>query len=84
MNKIKILIILGIWMISFKSISQEVVEINYNTFQEFLTEQNHKISKINKGLDKVGVEQVMGNSMIVNIPKVGKMKPLNKLFKQQL
>jgi len=82
MNKIKLLMITSVWLISFNISSQDVVEKNYNTFEEFLTEQNLKILKINNGLNKIEVEQIMGNSMIVNIPKVGKMRPLKKLFKQ--
>jgi len=74
--------ITSVWLISFNISSQDVVEKNYNTFEEFLTEQNLKILKINNGLNKIEVEQIMGNSMIVNIPKVGKMRPLKKLFKQ--
>ena len=83
MNKIKLLMITSVWLISFNISSQDVVEKNYNTFEEFLTEQNLKILKINNGLNKIEVEQIMGNSMIVNIPKVGKMRPLKKLFKKK-
>jgi len=62
--------------------SQEVLEKNYNTFQEFLNEQNLNISKISNGFNELEVHQIMGESIVVNVPKVGVMKPLSQLFKQ--
>lgn len=82
MDKIKVVFVIFICLIAFNSFSQEVTEKNYNTFQEFLDEQNLKISKIDIGLSKEESQQLMGNAIVVNVPKVGKMKPLNKLFKQ--
>jgi len=82
MIKPKFLFLPLVLLVTFKIASQEVQEKDYDTFQEFLTEQNLKISKINSGLNKLEVKDIMGESIIVNIPKVGKMKPLSKLFKQ--
>lgn len=62
--------------------SQEATEKNYPTFSAFLTEQNAKIAAIENGINLVKVKEIMGSAMIVNVPKIGKMKPLNQLFKQ--
>ena len=83
MIKSKLFFIL-VLLVTLKITSQEVLEKNYNTFPEFLTEQNLKISKINNGLNKLEVKEIMGPSIVVNVPKVGKMKPLNKMFKQPI
>jgi len=62
--------------------SQETTEKNYPTFSAFLTEQNAKIAAIENGISLVKVKEIMGSAMIVNVPKIGKMKALNQLFKQ--
>ncbi len=62
--------------------SQEVLEKNYETFSEFLTEQNTKIATIENGLSLIEVKEIMGDAMLVKVPKIGKMKPLSQLFKQ--
>ncbi|PKP12538.1 MAG: hypothetical protein CVU08_10065 [Bacteroidetes bacterium HGW-Bacteroidetes-3] len=62
--------------------SQEATEKNYTTFSAFLTEQNAKIAAIENGISLVKVKEIMGSAMIVNVPKIGKMKALNQLFKQ--
>ncbi len=62
--------------------SQEVLEKNYETFSEFLTEQNTKIATIENGLSLIEVNEIMGPPILVKVPKVGKMKPLSQLFKQ--
>ena len=83
MIKFKLFFILML-LVTLKITSQETLEKDYNTFPEFLNEQNLKISMINIGLNKLEVEEIMGPSIIVNVPKVGKMKPLNKMFKQPI
>ncbi|MDO9594972.1 MAG: DUF3192 domain-containing protein [Lutibacter sp.] len=67
---------------SVNLLSQETTEKNYNTFSEFLTEQNTKISNIENGFSLIQVKEIMGASIIVKVPKTGKMKPLSQLFKQ--
>lgn len=67
---------------SYEGYSQEVLVKNYNTFKEFLTEQNTKLDSIKNGISNVEVEEIMGTSIVVKIPKVGKKRPLNQLFKQ--
>lgn len=67
---------------SYEGYSQEVLVKNYNTFKEFLTEQNTKLDSIKNGISAVEVEEIMGTSIVVKIPKVGKKRPLNQLFKQ--
>ncbi len=62
--------------------SQETTEKNYNTFSEFLTEQNTKISNIENGFSLLQVKEIMGDAVVVKVPKIGKMKPLSQLFKQ--
>jgi len=63
-------------------VSQEVFEKEYGSFEEFLNEQNKKISKIQKDISREDVLEIMGNSIIVKIPKTGEIKELNQLFKQ--
>jgi hypothetical protein len=63
-------------------VSQEVFEKEYGSFEEFLNEQNNKISKIQNDISREEVMEIMGNSIIVKIPKTGKIKELNQLFKQ--
>ena len=74
--------ILTFMLFSPASYSQEVLEKNYATFREFLTEQNTKISVIENGLSLFKVKEIMGSSIIVKVPKIGKMKALNQHFKQ--
>ncbi|MDP2069921.1 MAG: DUF3192 domain-containing protein [Lutibacter sp.] len=62
--------------------SQETTEKIYNTFSEFLTEQNTKISNIENGFSLLQVKEIMGAAVVVKVPKIGKMKPLSQLFKQ--
>lgn len=71
-----------ILFIALKVYSQEIKEVNYATFQDFLNDQNSKISSIKVGQTPSDVEEIMGPSIIVKIPKVDKMKPLNQLFNQ--
>ena len=62
--------------------SQEVPEKNYDTFDAFLSEQQSKIGSIKIGESKDDIKSIVGNNIKVRIPKVGRMKPLNKVFKQ--
>lgn len=64
------------------TIAQEIQEKNFATFEEFLIEQNNNISKIKNGLNKAEVKEIMGASIRVKIPKIGRMKALNQVFKQ--
>jgi len=54
---------------SVNLLSQETTEKNYNTFSEFLTEQNIKISNIENGFSLIQVKEIMGASIIVKVPK---------------
>ncbi len=67
---------------SFNAYSQVSIEKNYDTFDEFLDDQNSKIAEITPGLNHADVIDIMGPEMIVKIPKVGRKRPLKKLFKQ--
>lgn len=62
--------------------SQEATEKNYPTFSAFLTEQNTKIAAIENGQSLTEVKEIMGNAVVVKVPKIGKIKPLSQLFKQ--
>lgn len=74
--------ILILLLFSSASQAQEALEKNYPTFSAFLTEQNTKIATIENGISLVEVKGIMGSPIIVKVPKIGKMKPLNQLFKQ--
>jgi hypothetical protein len=67
---------------SFEGYSQEVLEKNFATFDDFLKEQNTKLDSIKNGISNIEVEEIMGTSIVVKVPKVGRKKPLNQLFKQ--
>ena len=82
MKSVFIVNILFFLILSSSLYSQEVAEKNYTTFGEFLTEQNTKIATIKNGLSLIEVKEIMGSSILVKVPKIGKMKPLNQLFKQ--
>lgn len=82
MKRTSLFFILVLCAFSFNAYSQGVIEKNYNTFDEFLDEQNLKISAIKTGLNKAEVTDIMGAEVIVKIPKVGRKKPLKQLFKQ--
>ena len=62
--------------------AQEATEKDYPTFSAFLAEQNNKISKVENGHSLTEVKEIMGSPIIVNVPKIGKMKALSQLFKQ--
>lgn len=66
----------------FSISAQDILEKNYNTFQEFLNEQNQNISKIANGINQSEVQIIMGKSVIVKVPKIDKMPALKQLFKQ--
>lgn len=74
--------ILIFFIFSSAMYSQETVEKNYNTFSEFLTEQNTKISMLKNGISLLEVKEIMGGSMIVKVPEIGEMRYLSQLFKQ--
>ena len=82
MKRTYLFFILTLFTFSFTSYSQTSIEKNYDTFDEFLEEQNSKIAQIKSGLNKADVLNIMGDEMIVKIPKVGRKKPLKQLFKQ--
>ena len=77
-----LIFILTLCAFTYNANSQATIEKNYNTFDEFLVEQNSKIAEIKSGLNQAEVMDIMGVEMIVKIPKVGKKKPLKQLFKQ--
>lgn len=74
--------IIVLFLTSISIYSQEPTQINYNSFDLFLTEQNDKISKIENELNILQVKEIMGGPIVVNIPKIKKIKALNQLFKQ--
>lgn len=82
MKRICLFLFVSLFAIPFNANAQAAIEKNYNTFDEFLDEQNAKITEIETGLNKADVLEIMGAEMIVKVPKVGRKKPLNQLFKQ--
>jgi len=77
-----LIFILTLSAFSYNANSQATIEKNYNTFDEFLDEQNSKIAEITSGLNQAEVMDIMGAEMIVKVPKVGRKKRLKQLFKQ--
>lgn len=69
-------------MFSGALFAQDAIEKNYPTFSAFLAEQNNKILKVENGHSLIEVKEIMGAPIIVKVPKIGKMKALNQLFKQ--
>ncbi len=82
MKRTFLIFILTLCAFSYNANSQTTIEKNYNTFDEFLDEQNSKIAEIKSGLNQAEVMDIMEAEMIVKIPKVGRKKPLKQLFKQ--
>lgn len=62
--------------------AQEVETRTYETFDLFLTEQIEKAGRVQMGMSRSEVETIFGGPLRVQVPKVGKMKPLDQLFKQ--
>ena len=54
----------------------------FETFDHFLSEQNEKVSQVQLKMSQSEVEALFGGSLRVKVPKVGKMKPLDQVFKQ--
>lgn len=69
-------------LITFSGFAQEPVEINYESFDAFLKVQNDGLNDVDNGLNEKDVENIMGGPIIVKIPKIGKKRKLNQLFKQ--
>jgi len=82
MNRTFIFTIIILLLFSSALHAQEALEKNYPTFSAFLAEQNSKISSVENGHSLTDVKEIMGSPIIVKVPKIGKMKPLNQLFKQ--
>jgi outer membrane protein assembly factor BamE (lipoprotein component of BamABCDE complex) len=55
---------------------------NYERFDDFLSEQKANVDQIKTGMSKEEVMAVMGSSVLVKVPKVGRMKALKYTFKQ--
>lgn len=68
--------------ISSLSFSQEPIEKKYDTFNDFLVEQNDKIAQLSNGLSLTEVKEIMGPPVTVIILKAKNIKALNQLFKQ--
>ena len=78
----KNLFIFFIFFYTANGYSQDTPQKNYESFQAFLAEQNKNISKIKNDFNEIQVSEIMGSSIVINIPKTKKMKALNQLFKQ--
>lgn len=82
MNQIKTPVILSFFLLCFYVYGQEPVTRNFETFDQFLEEQNTKLDAVQNGLSEREVKQLLGSDILVKVPKVGRMKPLNKVFRQ--
>ena len=79
---IKQLFVLSLFFLSLFLYSQEPLQKNYETFEAFLNEQTSKLVQLENGISSDHVKEIMGSPIVVNIPKVGKIKALRQLFKQ--
>ena len=61
---------------------QEPIKTNFETFIDFMNVQNDNIDKLVIGFNMEESKSIMGTSIIVSVPKTGKIKELNQLFKQ--
>ena len=77
-----LLFIIFFFLFVSTSFSQETVEKNYTTFADFLSEQKENISLVENDMNIEKTKEIMGPSLLVKVPKVGRMKALSKLFKQ--
>lgn len=77
-----LLFIIFFFLFVSTSFSQETVEKNYATFADFLSEQKENISLVENDMNIEKTKEIMGPSLLVKVPKVGRMKALSKLFKQ--
>ena len=77
-----LLLIIFFFLFVSTSFSQETVEKNYATFADFLSEQKENISLVENDMNIEKTKEIMGPSLLVKVPKVGRMKALSKLFKQ--
>ena len=82
MTKSKSFLNLAVFLIALNVFSQDFEEKDFATFDEFLNEQNGKIASIENGFSQDEVKSIMGESIVVKVPKVGDMKAVKQLFKQ--
>lgn len=82
MKKDVLLFLVAMVSFTFYAFGQEPEVKNYERFEYFLTEQNAKADKVSLGQTETEVRAIFGDAVRVKIPKVGKMKPLNQVFKQ--
>ena len=69
----KSLILITILFFMFSTgFSQEPTKKNYESFEFFLNDQNESIKKLDIGLNMTQTKEIMGDAIIVNIPKTGK------------
>ena len=61
---------------------QEPMVKDYESFDAFLSEQKNKVDQITVGMSMDEVKSIMGSSVLVKVPKKGRMKALNYTFKQ--
>lgn len=82
MKKSFSLFILSFFLFILTSFSQETLKKNYTTFGDFLSEQKANIALIENDMTIDKTKEIMGPALIVNVPKIGRMKALSKVFKQ--
>lgn len=76
------IVLMFLFLSTISLFSQEIKEMNYETFDAFLADQNFKIEAVEQGVSINEVKSTIGDAIRVKIPRVGRMKPLNKVFKQ--
>ena len=67
----------------FASASSQEYEVrNFDLFSDFLTEQESKLESVDVGMSQSELVETMGDTIFVKVPKMKRMKPLNKKFFQ--
>ena len=77
-----ILLIYASLCFCFNNYCQEPTKKNFDSFTDFINDQNNNISKLVIGSNIEETKNIMGASIIVSVPETGKIKELNQLFKQ--
>jgi hypothetical protein len=62
--------------------AQEAEVKDYENFDDFLIEQKERVDQITHGMNFEQVKEVMGPDVRVRVPKKGRMKALDYVFKQ--
>lgn len=71
MNRPLLILVALIFCSTCKVFSQDVEVRNFNTFDDFLLEQTTKLEQVVVGSDEGQLIAVMGDTIVVKVPKSG-------------